>query len=259
MTEAVLDRAALITTRDRQSKRIVTGLDISTPVYATADAAFSMNTERSRETPLDTLKARDTLPDESETTVSISVREWQHTDGSVDDYAQAVADVADWFLAETDSNVVFASTCTGIAGYHTDDRLMAARVVDTMSRDDSERVQILAGEYTPRQLVDVYDRMDLHIGMRMHSNILPMMAETPVVAIQYQFKTRGLMELFDMVDYMIDIDDVDEGSLKRLVKDAFEERSSLADAVRSKLPVVQQESRRTARLVRDHLGPLADE
>ena len=254
MTRAVLNEAELIITRDKRSKEIVMDLDVSTPVRWTADAAFSMTDRTERETPIDHL--RDPLPDVQETTVSISVREWKHTDEdtTVDDYVLAVANLADWLVGEKDVNVVFASTCTGLAGYHNDDRLIAARAVDAMEHGEHDAVRILTGEYTPRQLVETYRQMDLHVGMRMHSNILAMMAETPVVAIQYQFKTEGLMEQFDLLDYVIDVNDVTGGSLRRIVADAFDERDSLSDAIAAALPGVRQASRRSARLVKKHVG-----
>jgi colanic acid/amylovoran biosynthesis protein len=254
MTKTVLNKAALIITRDQKSKQIVEDLGVSTPVHFTADAAFSMEPQTDRETPLDVLDASDTLPDENESTVSISVREWSHTAGdmSVDDYAQTIADISDWLVEEKNVNVVFASTCTGLAGYHKDDRLMAGQVVDLMEYGNRDEVQILAGEYTPQDLVEIYGQMDLHVGMRMHSNILAMMAETPTVAIQYQFKTEGLMEQFNLLDYMIDIDDVDRHSLQQIVDEALAKRSTIVDSIRTELPNVRHESKRSAQLVRDN-------
>lgn len=250
MTKSVLDKTELIITRDRKSKEIVEDLGVSTPVYFTADAAFSMSQQTDRESVLDVLSASDTLPDENEFTVSISVREWAHTEAgvSVDGYAQTIADVADWLVTEKNANVVFASTCTGLAGYHTDDRLMAGRVVEHMKHGQRNEVQILAGEYTPQDLVEVYEQMDLHVGMRMHSNILAMMSETPIVAIQYQFKTEGLMEQFDLLDYMIDINDVNVKSLRQIVDNALSNRSSIERTIQSELPAIQNESIRSARL-----------
>ncbi|ELZ08701.1 polysaccharide pyruvyl transferase [Natrinema thermotolerans DSM 11552] len=173
---------------------------------------------------------------------------------SVDDYAQTIADIADWLVKEKNANVVFASTCTSLAGYHNDDRLIAGQVVNHMEHGQRDEVQILTGEYTPQDLVEIYEQMDLHIGMRMHSNILAMMAETPVVAIQYQFKTKGLMEQFGLLDYMIDINDVDEESLHQIVDDALSNRTSITKTIRSELPTVQNESSQSAQLVSDHVG-----
>ncbi len=255
MTKITLDKIDLIITRDRKSKSVVNSLGVSTPVHFTADAAFSMNHQTNRESLLKMLESGDMLPNKNDFSVSISVREWNHTDDNmnVDDYAQTIADVADWLVDKKNMNVVFASTCTGLAGYHKDDRLIAAQVVDLMEHGDRGEVRIVAGEYTPQEIMSIYKQMDLHIGMRMHSNILAMMAETPVVAIQYQFKTRGLMETFGLLDYMIDINDVDKESLQQIVDKAFNDRSELTKIIKSELPSIQQESQRSAQLIEDHI------
>jgi colanic acid/amylovoran biosynthesis protein len=215
-----------------------------------------MSHQTDRESLLDVLSASDTLPDENEFTVSISVREWSHTDAdtSIDSYAQTIADVADWLVEERSANIVFASTCTGLAGYHADDRLIAGQVINLMEHGQEKGLQILAGEYTPQDLVEIYEQMDLHIGMRMHSDILAMIAETPVVAIQYQFKTEGLMEQFGLLDYMIDINNVNKESLRQIVNKALSNRSFISEKIQSELPVVQSRSSRSAQLVSDHIG-----
>lgn len=256
LTKLALDSTELIITRDKRSKEIVEELGVSTPVHFTADAAFSMDVEENRSTLLDILKTNDTLPKDEKPLVSISIREWQHTDSSTatDNHMSVIADVADWLVEEQQTNVVFASTCTGVAGYHKDDRLTAARVVDRMEHGDRDAVQILTGEYTPRQLVRLYEQVDLHIGMRMHSCILAMMAETPVVAIQYQFKTRGLMSQFGLSNYMIDINEMNWESLQKLVDEALANRSTIVDLIKSELPNICNESQRSAQLVREQLA-----
>jgi len=255
MTKTVLNKAALIITRDRKSKEIVEDLGVSTPVHFTADAAFSMDPQRQRETPLDVLDASDTLPSENESTVSISVREWSHTaeDMSVDDYAQTIADVADWLVEEKDVNVVFASTCTGLVGYHKDDRLMAGRVVDLMQYGYRDEVQILAGEYTPQKLVGVYKQMDLHIGMRMHSNILALIGETPVVALGYQFKVHGLMEMAGLTDYIIPLEELDVISLQSTVDQAWSNRDQLNQQMQSTLSELKEKSEQSCMYISEYI------
>jgi len=250
-----LDAVDLILARDEQSRRRVLDLGVSTPVFHTADAAFSMPTDGGRATPLDALESDDEHPDRDGRTVSISVRKWQHAEPGPDGrtYVEAIADLADWLVEERDVDVLFASTCTGLAGYHADDRLVAARVVDEMDHGDDGGVRILTGEYTPRQLVAVYDRVDLHVGMRMHSNVLAMLAETPVVAIQYQAKTRGLMEQFDLLEYLVDVEKLTAASLRETVAAAMAERASIEDAVRSALPAIRERSLQSAALVSEHV------
>lgn len=251
LSKYVLDQIDLVLTRDEPSKDIVEDLGISTPVHCTADAAFAMDTDRPRPAPLDTMNADDQMPPQDETTVSISVREWKHSGGDTtqETYAQAFADLADWLVSERDVNVVFASTCTGLDGYNKDDRLFAASVVDRMEYGEGVSVQILSGEYRPHELVAVYEQMDLHVGMRMHSNILAMLAETPVIPIEYQFKTSGLMAQFGLSDYLLSVEALDTETLIGAVDRGLSEREHIARTVESTLPEVRSKARESADLV----------
>ncbi len=40
--------------------------------------------------------------------------------------------------------------------------------------------------------------MDLFLGTRLHSNIFALVAGVPVVAVAYQYKTFGLMEMIGL-------------------------------------------------------------
>lgn len=250
MSRMVLNKADIIITRDKESKEVVENLGVSTDVHHTADAAFSMDLNQEKNTILDLLNNKADFAFAEGETISVSVREWTHTDKDteVNEYAETIARISDWLIRQKDMNILFASTCTSLAGYNNDDRVMAARVAKRMEEKDS--AQILSGEYTPQELVDIYARMDLHIGMRMHSNILAMMAETPVVAIEYQFKTKGLMKMFDIEDYLIDINDVDYESLRNIVEKGLEDTDYIERSIQRNLPEIKAQSEKSAKIIK---------
>ncbi len=255
MVKRVLNSIDLIITRDRQSKQIVKKMGIGTPIHFTADAAFSMDIEPKHTAPLDRLGAKDKFPKTSGGNISISVRNWSRTNEgtTTEDYLKAIASTADWLIEEMDKDVYFISTCTGLAGYHRDDRVVAAKVQEHMKSVNQNRVRIFSGEYTPQQLIEIYNHMDLHIGMRMHSNILALMAETPTVAIQYQFKTKGLMKIFDLMEYTIDVNKLEAEKLINIVNNALSNSESMKKVIKNRLPKVKKESDRSAELVKEYL------
>ena len=251
----VFNRLDLITTRDAESKALLEDLGVNeTPVKFTADAAFSMGDEPPETKPIQCSTGNPPEePSSSDLTISISVRAWSHIDrtGGQDAYEQVIAQTADWLIEEHDAHVRFVSTCTGWAGYHTDDRIPALSIIGLMQHGVSDRVSVDMHEYTPHDLVDRYRQMDLHIGTRMHSNILAMLAETPVVAIAYEFKTAGLMRQFDLEDYLTNIDTVDTESLTTLVDKALDNRNELSNRIASNLPTQKSRSRNTATLIEE--------
>ncbi|WP_256686324.1 polysaccharide pyruvyl transferase family protein [Halococcus qingdaonensis] len=254
----VLNRVDLITTRDAESKSLLEDIGVTeTPIEFTADAAFTMTDDPPEPKPIQ--RITENGPDKASSdalAVSISVRTWGYIDreGGQDAYERVIAETADWLIDEHDANVRFLSTCTGWAGYHTDDRIPALSIIDQMSHGGSDRVSVDTQEYTTHELRDRYGQMDLHIGTRMHSNILAMLAETPVVAIAYEFKTKGLMRQFGLEDYLCDINAVDADSLTTMVDNAFSNRDELAEQIANQLPEQQTQSRKTATLIAETMG-----
>jgi len=62
------------------------------------------------------------------------------------------------------------------------------------------------------------------------------------------------MEQFGLLDYMIDVNDVDEESLRQIVDNALSNSASITKTIQSELPVVQNESSQSAQLVSDYVG-----
>ncbi|MDL5360562.1 polysaccharide pyruvyl transferase family protein [Halalkalicoccus sp. NIPERK01] len=253
----VLDRIDLITVRDERSKSVLESLDVSeTPIYVTADAAFSMNLDNSDGTPLQRRRI-ESIPslESSGPLVSISAREWSYfgEEGGQNEYELSVAAFADWLLTEQDATVVFISTCTGFDGYHTDDRATANAIINRMGKATAEKPQILTGEYTPTELSEFYGSVDLHVGTRMHSNILALLQATPVIGIEYEFKMSELMYQFELEDYVVDIDHVTAPMLIGTVERAFEDIDSIESRIKSNLDRIRARSQRTANLVSECL------
>lgn len=72
----------------------------------------------------------------------------------------------------------------------------------------SPRVSVRVDLASPTQLLRHYEGMRLVLGTRMHANILAMCVSTPVVAIGYDPKTRGVMRSLGLEDRVLDIDDL---------------------------------------------------
>lgn len=247
LTRFVLNRLDYVITRDRQSEKLVKELGVSTPIETTADPAFSMSFDIERERAIDYFDCKETSGLEGKC-VSLSVRKWSYfsEDSNEEDYIIGIANLADE-LVDEGFKVVFASTCTGIAGYHKDDRMYPRKIIEEM--DNSENVMILSGEYTPQEISEIYGEMEFHIGTRMHSNILALMQKTPVYAIKYQFKTEGMMEMFDIEEYMIDIDEINEDKLLNNVLESLENRDIIQKKIENNLDEVKSESRRSSKII----------
>ncbi len=66
--------------------------------------------------------------------------------------------------------------------------------------------------------IKIYKKVDLLLGVRMHSNILAALQGTPFIAVSYEHKTIGISKSLDIGNYCIDIKKVNSNALyKKLI------------------------------------------
>jgi colanic acid/amylovoran biosynthesis protein len=251
----VFDKLDLITLRDPKSQEALGAGGVnSSRIHVTADSAWCME-PIGREEGFQLLRGE--VSDLSERLrVSISVRRWEFYSGNRmqahNKYVTAVSALVDYLVKNRNADVFFLSTCTAFGGYRHDDRQIAYKIIENIESLDG--VKILNGEYLPEQLSAIYANMDLHVGTRMHSNILAMLSGTPVVAIQYEPKTKDMMDSFGLGDWVIDIEQIDSEGLIQMVDKGIENRDSVKTQIAQRLPELKEKSTENARLVHSLLA-----
>jgi len=92
-----------------------------------------------------------------------------------------------------------------------------------------------------KKSVTIYGKINLLLGMRMHSNILAALQGTPFVAIGYEHKTQGISKDLGMEEYCIDIIEISEDKLvKKLVK-AYQNRLYLERTIDTSVKRIRKE------------------
>jgi colanic acid/amylovoran biosynthesis protein len=230
-----LNRVDLITTRDHRSWEWLQSIRVRARLEITADAAFALHghPERGRTPPLHRFETLP-LPTDTALRVSISVRTWAHyrRHDAERDYLRTLVEVTRWLIEKKRAEVYFVSTCTGFGGYHKDDRIMARDIVGALPAGTVEHARILYNEYSPAELATYYGSMTLHIGTRMHSNILAMLAGTPVVALAYEFKTLELMESLGLSRFGMDVESLSTAEITARIEELLAHRDELAAKIR---------------------------
>jgi|AntRauMinimDraft_3_1070383.scaffolds.fasta_scaffold00713_3 colanic acid/amylovoran biosynthesis protein len=256
MVRHALNQSEVIITRDELSKEHLDDLGVATPVHVGVDAAWAMPLESGKSRVERMTNSTPSLPEPSDgPLVTISARNWSHfnaADGQ-EQYFKAVANTAASLIEDENAEIAFLSTCTGLSGYHTDDRVAAANIIDYLDEEYQDRVTIISEELTPQQLVTLYGQVDLHIGTRMHSCILSILAGTPFAAIEYQFKTSGLMSQFGLEDYVVSIDGLNHASLLELANKSMEDSKYIKNQIDENLPEVQQKARENAEIAAEYI------
>ncbi len=95
-----------------------------------------------------------------------------------------------------------------------------------------------------RDLVGTLRKMDLVVGMKLHSIIFSLLAEVPAVSIAYREKCIAMMETFNLEEYVVRTDAADlSGDSVRAFLKAKESRSALVARIRQTKEVLSAQAR----------------
>lgn len=155
-------------------------------------------------------------------------------------YEKAVVDAARAFITRHDGHIVLFSQVWGPTEIE-DDRVPARRVAMQLS-DLGKQVVLIEQPLPPDLLKSAYGLMDIFIGTRMHSNVFALSEGVPLVAIEYRFKTRGIMQMLGLERWVVDIKEVDGPSLTEVLEAAWMERETIRETVRQMMPSITEQA-----------------
>ncbi len=182
-------------------------------------------------------------PEKARPWLGVTVINWGAQDRTYHDqagYEAAVANAVRAFLARTAGHVVFFPQVCGPL-WSDDDRVPARRVAAQLA-DLPGRVTVVDEIVPPELLHACYGQMDLLLGTRLHSNIFALTQGVPVVAIGYQAKTWGTMEMLGLASWVIALEECAGDALTRLLLLAWAERATTATKVVQAVAVVRSQA-----------------
>lgn len=237
LVAAGLNRAAVITVRDRPGRRVLEEIGVEREIEVTADPALLLEGEPVSPEDL----AREGL-DLARRRVGFSVREPGPAapDIDVDHYHRLLANAADFIVDRFDADAVFVP----MERRHMDLQHSHA-VIARM--ECAQRASVLRGEYTPGQVLALSSRFDFAVGMRLHFLIFAAMQGVPFVALPYASKVVGLIESLEME--MPALHRVHTGRLLAAIDRSWDLREPLRARIRARLPGLRALARRNNELL----------
>jgi len=101
------------------------------------------------------------------------------------------------------------------------------------------RFFLLKNNYTAGELRAMYGEMDFFIGTRMHSNIFALSMDVPTIAIGYQWKTRGIMNMLELTDFVVNIEEISKKKLDGLMTKLLNDSKKVKENLKEKIPIIQ--------------------
>ncbi|MFR0600748.1 polysaccharide pyruvyl transferase family protein [Lactobacillus equicursoris] len=181
--------------------------------------------------------------------VGLTLREWHfpnhpNANSLMSTYEKTIVKFVDWLVSQNYS-VYIMPQCIGP---DTDDDLIVSKRVYS-SINNKKNVKIVDEDLTPGQLKYLYGKMDYFVGTRMHSNIFSLGEDVPCLAISYDPKTDGIMALFGLSDYVVDINSINFKELVQKFDKLVDNEANVKKKISSRLISIQQDARKNFEMV----------
>ncbi len=250
LTKKVFAKIRLIMLRDTISLDVLRGWNISTSRWQLLpDLAFAFNTQRNREDAIKLLQKYG-VQKGNRPYLGVTLIHWGAQNRKFSHqirYETAIAAAIRAFLTSYEGQVIIFSQVQGPTPSD-DDRIPAKRIMAQL-KDMKDKVVLIDQWVPPYILKATYGMMDLFLGTRLHSNIFALAEGVPVVAIGYQYKTKGTLKMMDLEQWAIDIEMVTEETLIKAIHKAWAERERTRSHIKNILPDIQKQASRAGALI----------
>lgn len=238
-----LKRVDLIEPREEVSFKYLKQLSIDTSIAKTADPALLLGGSYQNPKIVPQIKESKGLR------AGITVRNWFSDQKKFEFYIKTMAKVIDYLVERHNATVYYIPQVIA-KDFGDDDRSAALKVKDYIKHRDN--YMVIDIDLHPFEVIGLCKCMDIFIGTRMHSNIFSLISKVPVIAIEYEHKTRGIMQSLEIEDYVINIEDANPEILKGKIELLLKNKEKYIKLLEKNLPVQIKKSKSAIEIIRDH-------
>jgi colanic acid/amylovoran biosynthesis protein len=252
----ILSKAQLVMVREKISLEflLTKGLDRHRCIYV-PDLAFTFRTDHIHATK-DWLTENNIVLFEGPF-LGLTVIKWGTVDRNFyrqEEYEKAIFNVVNFFIKEYKGKVFFFPHVTADQNEE-DDRVTMHHLEELLSCL-TNRVFFIKNPASPEILMTAYSMMDIFIGTRMHSNIFAMIGGVPVIAIAYQHKTQGIMELMELNEWVLPIDDLAGDILITRLRKLWGMRDQIRKKIADNVKILSEQASKAGQMIDDRYQQL---
>ncbi|RBP37824.1 polysaccharide pyruvyl transferase family protein [Garciella nitratireducens] len=237
-----LKNAMYISVRDIQSKRILNEkYKLGDKVIVASDPAFFLN-------PKNTMKKLQRNKIIGFTTLPYFNKVyWPKEDQEkYNRYIEILRQTIEKLIEDTDYNIILFSTV------YPADVISSTDLYKKIT--DKSRVTNITENLNPYELLETINKCDLIVGTRLHSLILSVVCEKPIIGINYQSKVKNFMEKINLKEYCFNIDTMEAqeiySSIEKIIKDKREYDLAVSKSIQA-LYQMRKESDRNLKKIKE--------
>lgn len=236
-TKKVLERVSAISLRDGESLEELKLLGIQQEkIVVTADPAFALEATTQK-------RVREMFNQEgldfSSKYVAISVREWQN---NCADFEKILAEVCRYLQNEYGITPLFIPM-----QYHKDVPI-CKRIIEKAGCG----AKMIEGSYKVDELLGVMGRMDMVIGMRLHTIIYALSQKVPVLGLSYDPKVDSMLD-YAGIPYKADVASLDVDKLKEEIDAILGNEQELSHQLNATIEQMKDKTKIDAQMAVDIL------
>ncbi|WP_338788142.1 polysaccharide pyruvyl transferase family protein [Metabacillus sp. FJAT-53654] len=247
ITKKILNNVTKIFVREKISYELLKEMGVTTSIEIVPDSAFSMDSQESIyvDNLLKDIKSSNNGP-----LIGITVRDWNFPEVDNpsyyrDKYIKSIQEVIIYLEKINNAKVLLMPQVLGPNKFN-DDRNISKEILSGIPDTEAELIDF---DFHPRELKYLYSKVDMFIGTRMHSNIFALSSIIPTVAINYEHKTTGIMELLELKDHVIDINDITPEILIQMSNKCWNNREQLKSHLNERIPKVIEQAQLPAEFI----------
>ena len=187
LVKKVFQKASFITVRDNDSQKRLKKLGLKKKIHVIPDMAFRK-------------KEKDVSKKKNSKSIIVALRQMQNLSN---DFQKAIVDFTNWLIKEKKWTVDFVNFQEGSES----DQIIHKKIIASIT--DKSKTKIT----NDRQEIK---KADLVLGMRLHSLISAIKAETPFIAISYAPKVKSLLKTANLNHHMLEMNEISTEKLKDL-------------------------------------------
>lgn len=251
VTMLFLNRADLITLRESISEEYLQKIKVTKPtIIVTADVAFLLQ-------PISPQEAKELLIKENvdfkKTLIGITLRRWIFPDSTDPEikfkiYIKEVSKTIDFLIRKLNATVIFFPQVIVPNSEFEDDRIVAQEVYRQVTH--KKDFKVLNKDYSPEELKGMIGQIDLFIGTRMHSNIFATSMYIPTMAIGYRHKTKGIMKILKLDEYVCDINNLNSKNVSKKIQFALANKEKIKENLKMEIKNMHDKALYNAELVK---------
>ncbi|MBI4688138.1 MAG: polysaccharide pyruvyl transferase family protein [Nitrospirae bacterium] len=249
-----LDKAALITVRERLSYEYLKEIGVKAPFYQTADPAFTLKACTS-EKALEILK-KEGISAEGTPLIGFSVSKTatRWGEGSHEKFIKVMAETIEQLAGKyPEGRFIFVPHVTYRNDPDNDDRIIGREIYQKVSCKD--KVGLIEGDYTCEESKGIIGLCALFIGARTHATIASVSHQIPTIALAYSTKAYGIMEdALSSRQCVLDVKALTVDGLTSAAQSLLSMKDEVSLQIAERLRKIQSGSLRNGELAKEFFG-----